>query len=369
MLRSEKRLKLTRIVAGLHVVDAQDIADADLMSVAYHEGMNGILWQKIISSERVEAEYSAVLSEQVHALQLRYLRMQHTCASVLSSLNHADIIAMLMRGISLTESLYGKQSALRPISDMDLLIDVRQMSDAKQVLWDIGFRPDRKYSHIYYRGDISIDLHHEPLGIERITMWKYLTPLRMDDFVKYAQEGVLAGEPALLLQPRINLPYLCFHALKHSFERLVWLYDIALLANRVAEDDQWDTVLDGIHEYRLERPCFYALAYVKAHLDASVPADILEKIKPDMGVVERSLFRRHMNHEVIPFLAERLFARMMPDFKHRMAFWRETIYPRYEVRAQMVESGCVKCNFIRKRIKQLTKAAWLFARESIAILR
>ena len=157
--------------------------------------------------------------------------------------------------------------------------------------------------------------------------------------------------------------------MKHSFERLVWLKDIALLANRIHESGKWDEVLQGIREYRLERPCFYALSYVKEHLKASVPEEVLEKIRPAMGFVERSLYRRHMNHEIIPFLAERLFARMQPDFSHRVRFWRETIYPRYEVRAQMVETGCVKCNFIRKRMKQLTKATWMFMKEGVSLVR
>lgn len=370
MKRTEIRKRLVEMAIGDEAVTKTDVSHVELFAVAAEEGVNGFLWQKILQSNGlIEEDFEQSLKEQIRELQLRYLRMQHTCGRVLLTLNQAKIPVICMRGVAVAELLYGDQAALRPISDMDILLDERQMLDAKQALWDIGFRPDSKYSNIYFRGDIPIDLHHEPLGIERIQMWKYLTPLRIDDFMKYAREGELVGETTLLLSPRVNLPYLCFHALKHSFERLVWLKDIALLAEHVSEHQDWDEVLQGIREYKLERPCFYALSYVKKHLKASVPEAVLAKIEPNMGFVERSLYRRHMNHEMIPFLAERLFARMQPDFLHRLRFWRETIYPRYEVRAQMVETGCVKCNFIRKRIRQLAKATWLFMKEGASLVR
>ena len=348
-----------------------DIANIQLLNLVIEEGVEGLLWQEMVSTAdlKLSADLKSSLQARLHEVNLKYLRMQHVCGRILATLHQSGIQAICMRGVAVTETLYGEQAALRPISDMDLLIDERQMLDAKQALWNIGFRPDSKYRNIYYRGDMSIDLHHEPLGIERIEMWKYLTPLRIDDFLMHAEEGELVGEKALLLNARVNLPYLCFHAMKHSFERLIWLYDIALLANQVDGQEGWGEVLAGIREYRLERPCFYALSYVHNHLGAKVPAELLEEIRPKMNFVERSLFKRHMRHEAIPFLAERLFARMQPDFSHRMRFWRETIYPRYEVRAQMIETGCVKCNFIRKRLKQLLKAGWLFVREGFSLLR
>jgi len=367
---THSRARLGEIITSTKPLAHVDVSDAELFDRALYEGVNALLWQSLLSSDvDVDEGFADALQEQLEELKAKYLRLRHVTGRILTSLAQQEIAAVCMRGVVVAEGLYGDMAAFRPISDIDLLVEEKQMLDVKQTLWDIGFRPNPKYRNIYYRGDISVDLHHEPLGIERIEMWKHLTPLRIEDFMKYAEEGELAGEKALLLPPRINLPYLCFHALKHSFERLIWLYDIALLADQVSRDGAWGEVLAGVREYGLQRPCYYALSYVEAHLGAEVPEEVLSGIKPDMGFVERSLFRRHMSHEIIPFLAERLFARMQPDFAHRVRFWRETIYPRYEVRAQMVEEGCVKCNFIRKRIKQLAKASWLFIKEGVSLVR
>jgi len=369
--RASLRHRLGEIIADARSMSDADIGNVELLNLVVEEGVQGLIWQKmtVVSDLNINHDMKEALAARLHEMNLRYLRMQHACGRILATLHQSNIQVICMRGVAVTEMLYAEKAALRPISDIDLLIDERQMLDAKQALWDIGFRPDSQYSNIYARGDIPIDLHHEPLGIERIRTWEHLTPLRIDDFLKYAQKGELVGEESLLLHPRVHLPYLCFHALKHSFERLIWLYDIALLANEVDQSDQWDEILAGIQEYKLERPCFYALSYVKEHLGAQVSDHVLEIIRPKMGFVERSLFRRFMKHEIIPFLAERLFARMQPDFSHRLHFWRETIYPRYEVRKQMVQSGCVKCNFIRKRLKQLIKAAWLFVKEGVSLIK
>jgi len=363
--------RLCEIIADSTPMSDSDIDNSELLNLVVEEGVHGLIWQKMVTASdlHLNGDMSEALSARLHEIRLKYLRMQHACGRILLSLDQAEIPVICMRGVAVAEKLYGDRAALRPISDIDLLLDESQMLDAKQTLWNIGFRPDVKYRNIYSRGDITIDLHHEPLGIERIQMWQYLTPLRIKHFLLHAETGELAGETARLLHSRVNLPYLCFHAMKHSFERLIWLYDIALLANEVSEQGGWEDVLAGIQEYQLERPCFYALSYVKRHLAAAVPDDLIESIRPEMGFVERSLFRRFMNHEAIPFLAERVFARMMPGFSHRIRFWRETIYPRYEVRAQMVETGCVKCNFIRKRLKQLLKAAWMFVREGFLLLK
>jgi len=60
---------------------------------------------------------------------------------------------------------------------------------------------------------------------------------------------------------------------------------------------------------------------------------------------------------------------MLPSFKHKLEFWRETIYPRQEIRAQVAGGGCVKCNFIRTRIKQVARAMWAFTKETVLTIR
>ena len=299
------------------------------------------------------------------ALHLRY---RNAFRQIIQALKLANIPVVNMRGLSLAP-YYHEQIAYRPQSDIDLLFQPQDLLMAKQVLGSIGFYPDTAYPNVFARGGVQLDLHTEPLGIERMKSWHFITPLRASDFFSHAIEGQLADEQALIVKPQVMLPYLCFHALKHSFERLIWLYDIALMAKHIEQNQLWASLLESIQKYTLERPCFYALSYVQEHMGAPVPNDLLNTIKPKMGFIERRLFKRFMKHENIPFLAERLFAQMQPSLKHRLEFWRETIYPSYEVRAQIGGGSCVKCSFIRKRFKQLGSAIWSFTKEIFLIAR
>ncbi|RME83977.1 MAG: hypothetical protein D6771_05110, partial [Zetaproteobacteria bacterium] len=270
-------------------------------------------------------------------------------------LEKAGIRFLLLRGPAVGIR-HWRDPVLRPFGDLDLLVAPESFRAAKDALWNIGFRPDRVYAHLFVRGDVQLDLHREPLGIDRIRSWARLTPLRFDELWEHHESIVLEGCTVPVPAMERELAYLCFHALKHSFERLVWLWDIALAA-RAMDEDRWQAFLAFVRAMRLERPCFYALSYAQAHLAAPVPDAVLGEIRPRMGRIEARLFARVMRHDVPPFLAERVFSRMQPGLAAKIAFWRETIWPAYEVRAQIAGSGCVKCNFIRKRLKQAARWA------------
>ncbi|MDQ7003457.1 MAG: nucleotidyltransferase family protein [Ghiorsea sp.] len=345
------------------------LSNTDFWTLAQADAMFPLLWTSLTETQKDTARPWLLNPMNERVFVADALRLKHATSRVLRAYHDANIPIICMRGLAVSEQLYPK-SYLRPHTDIDILFDKKHLLMAKQVAGSVlHYRPINAYPMLFKLGDIPLDLHIEPIGSERIQAWKHITPLHADDFFKFSQDGKIAGEDAKIVDPRVMLPYLCFHALKHSFERLIWLYDIALLAKKIEEQSQWDEVLEGIVEYRLERPCFYALSYVEAHMNTPIPAFILEQTQPKMGFIEKRLFKRFMNHEIIPYMAERLFARMLPSVRLRISFWRETIYPREEIRAQVAGGGCVKCNFIRTRLKQITRALWAMSREIIQIIR
>ncbi len=345
------------------------LTNTDFWTLAQADAMFPVLWSSLSTGQKEIVKPWLLNPMDEHIFTAEALRMRNTTSRVLRAYQDAKIPIICMRGVAVSEQLYAP-SYLRPHTDIDILFDKKHLIMAKQVAGNnLHFRPINAYPMLFKQGDIPLDLHIEPIGSERIQAWKHITPLHTKDFFKYTHEGELAGEKALIVHERVLLPYLCFHALKHSFERLIWLYDITLLAKRIESKGLWDEALQGIIEYKLERPCFYALSYAKEHMGAPVTDKFLQHIKPKMGIIEKRLFKRFMNHEIIPYLAERLFSRMLPSLLHRIEFWRETIYPREEIRTQVAGGGCVKCNFIRTRLKQVGRALWALSKEAIHLLR
>ncbi len=348
----------------------KSLSDPDFWNHAWREGIGACLWHAIQglgiqldAAVRERCIEQALREQVIHTLTLRA-----TTAEILREFADKRIDMVILRGQSVAQALY-KPATLRPQTDVDLLVDETDVPHVTALLRELGFAPLPPLPLLFARGDVLLDVHTEPLGIERIASWALLTPLRASDFFRHAQHGTLLSEPALLPQARVMLPYLSFHAMKHSFERLVWLWDIALLARNIDADKAWNAAATGIAEYRLERPCFYALSYASKHLGAPVPATLLETLRPRMDWRERQIFQRFMRHEDVPFLAERIFARMQPDFAHRLAFWRETIWPSAEVRRQVDADPSAKGGFIGKRLRQIGKAARLLLRETGALFR
>lgn len=365
------RAQFAHLLAGGMVLPAmrEILSGPDFWTHAWREGVGACIWHAI-QQQGVQLDASAreyveqPLREQVaHTLTLRA-----ATAETLREFAGKGIDMLILRGQSVAQTLY-TSATLRPQTDVDLLVDAADVPRVTTLLTELGFIPLPPLHMLFARGDVLLDVHTEPLGIERIASWALLTPLRAPDFFGHAQHGQLLGEPALLPEARVMLPYLCFHAMKHSFERLIWLWDIALLARSIDADKAWDGIATGIAEYALEHPCFYALSYASEHLKAPVPVALLEALRPRMDWREKQIYKRFMRHEDVPFLAERIFARMQPDFAHRLAFWRETIWPSADVRRQVDADPSAKGGFIGKRLYQIGKAGIMLLRELGALFR
>lgn len=366
------RAQYAQLLAGDKVPASMESALSNVVfwRHAWREGVGACVWHALQrQGAQLDASTRAKCVEQPLREQVTHtLTLRAATAEILGQFADKGIDMAILRGQTIAETLY-KPATLRPQTDVDVLVDAADVPRVTELLTGLGFTPLAPLPQVFARGDVLLDVHTEPLGIERIGSWALLTPLRAPDFFRHAQRKSMLGVTAILSDARVVLPYLSFHAMKHSFERLIWLWDIALLVKRIDGDKAWDDVACGIAEYTLERPCFYALSYASEHLAAPVPAGLLDTLQPPMDWRERQMFRRFMQHESVPFLAERVFSRMQPDFAHRLAFWRETIWPSAEVRRQVDADPLAKGGFMGKRVRQIGKAALLLMRELGSLFR
>jgi hypothetical protein len=348
------RATLCRLLANEDV--PSPFPDAALWRAAVEEGVAACLWHLYRDHPDASAGLPDDVRVELREQAMEQILVRQALGSVLDAFREAECPVICLRGQTVAQIVYDPPG-LRPQNDIDLMVMPQHADDAVALLRKVGCVPTPVYPMLFEHAGVLVDLHTEPLGIERIRSWAHLTPLSTDDFFRHAVEGELEGRPALLLPLPFHLPYLCFHAMKHSFENLLWLWDIALMARRIEAEGLWDDLLESIREYRLERPCFYALAYAGAHLAAPIPEHLLAAIRPRMGGRERHLFERFMRHEAVPFLAERLFARMMPNGFRRAMFWCETVIPRREVRQQVSDTSEYGLwHFMRKRARQIRTA-------------
>lgn len=363
-IHSHRRALFSTVLHNKNKSYKTDLFDDDFWYHARMEGIAALLWHHLHGSGVVlPTTIVTTMADMLREQAIERSQMRHAAGEVLQALADAEIAVVVLRGLALAETLYPRVD-LRVQSDIDLLVAPAAIDATLTALRTMGFKPINPWQpHLLGRGSVLIDLHDEPLGAARIRSWQQLTPMNADTFFSHAFSSSIANSPALLIPDAIQLPWLCFHATKHSFERMIWLWDIALLANKISKNNGWDATISMVTQLKLQRPCYFSLRYVAEHLGAELPVDLLASLRPDMDWRERALLQRHLNHEQIPFLAERLFARMMPDWRTRIGFWWETVVPREEVRAQIAAGGCVHCTFIRTRWRQLLLALALLGRE------
>ncbi len=146
-----------------------------------------------------------------------------TLKSTLAAFHADDIPVIALKGPSLAERIYGDPS-LRTCVDLDLLVRNSDLARAENLLTGVGFIPNSHaddYHRPWSRQGINLELHH---NVEN--------PRAFDFNVEAAWARAIPAEfhgaSLWLMAPADELLYLCLHAVRHRFERLCLVLDLAL---------------------------------------------------------------------------------------------------------------------------------------------
>lgn len=183
--------------------------------------------------------HPALRDEAIRAAGVEPRRL-HDVREVLAALASRGIDVLILKGTALAYEIYDAPE-LRPRGDTDLLISRDALEAMREVLQSLGFHevPGSGDEHgvrqaIFARGAHTYDVHWaisnaavfaETLGFDELLARSVALP-RISEHARG-----LSHVDALLLA--------CIHrvAHHHDSERLIWLADIALLRDRMTEDE------------------------------------------------------------------------------------------------------------------------------------
>lgn len=145
--------------------------------------------------------------------------------------------AILLKGSALAYTIYPRPE-LRPRGDTDVLIAAARRDEASAALTALGYEPQTTSGdelglrqQIFTKRTLALDLHWELAN----------TPLIADmHYDELAARAIAIPQlHARGLAPVHALLHACIHRVAHHHddERLIWLYDIHLLANAVDFDE------------------------------------------------------------------------------------------------------------------------------------
>lgn len=264
-----------QLVAGRSVQDWK----AALGAAAAH-GMQGWLAREVRGREDVPPEAQLLL--QATALRLAANHRSHLqdAAGALDRLTAAGVEAMVLKGPALVERYYN-DATVRPYGDVDVYVRPRSFARALDALENAGFKLlDRNWEFLHedLRGQVhlanpehrAVELHWHIVNGARQRKTLRLDPDELWDVV---EESRLSGQRCFALPPAEEMAHLCLHAAGHGCNRLIWLADIAVLAESRVID--WDVVSARVRRWHFSNGTDLVLTLAREWFGAPIPEDAI----------------------------------------------------------------------------------------------
>ena len=221
------------------------------------------------------------------------------------------------------------------MQDMDLWVLPHDYQYLVDSLMGLGFARDPLYPGTFRRGETTLDIHTHVLWSDRIKAREHLLNKGQDEIFNKAVSVNVNGRKALCLSPQDQFLYLGLHALKHNFDRLVWLVDIKFLVVGWKHSD-WNLLIKRAEELGHKKTLFYVLYLLKHIFATGLNPEIssfLNNWKP--GFLEKRMLQRRIKGRSIPTLAQLLMISNGRKLRARFSFFWETLFPRPEVLRQV----------------------------------
>ena len=181
-------------------------------------------------------------------LVVRSLFQQARLLELLQALSAHGLRAMPLKGPALSAALYG-DATLRTSDDLDIWVHPGDFLDAVACLEARGFVPFIRLSEPEARAHMEAGWDRgfrSPEGDLTVELCTGMTPryfgarLAPDAMVAATREVAVGGGRVRVPGPEVLLVLLCAHGMKHRWDRLVWVADVARLLGR--DDLSWTEV-------------------------------------------------------------------------------------------------------------------------------
>lgn len=207
----------------------------------------------------------------------RNLAFEQELARVVVQLQAKGIHAVAHKGPALARWLYG-DPGLRVYTDLDVLVVERHLFDAATALTELGYvlpsqipmRYRSQFLHAAQQYDLV--LTHPDTGIMIELHWRTDARFHVErlDAIASSTPTEIAGVAIRQLPPRELLFALLIHGTKHKWEHLLWLLDVALLAQKIDLAD-WSWLASAARAQRCEVRFLLGLFLANALFGSAIP--------------------------------------------------------------------------------------------------
>ena len=303
-LSPERSLLLACARARLTAGDRQRISElvvanldwTQLASVSYAQGIAPLVYHSLVESDAIDLVPVAVaqkLRSSYYANAARNSLLYAELKELLLALRREKIDVVILKGAALAETVYPGR-ALRPMSDIDLLVSRERLANVESKLLTMGYGVDastrehhrQQHYHLAFTKAAapSIELHwhiQRPSGPFRIDI---------ENLWARSRKTRIAGVDALVFSSEDLVLHLCQHFWKHNLIGGIRpLCDIAETGKYYGDRIDWTKVANVSSKWGMNAGSYLVLSLARKLLDAPIPGDFLTDIKPvnfDMEVID-----------------------------------------------------------------------------------
>jgi hypothetical protein len=270
---------------------------AVLRAIEYH-GVSGLLHERLPAHADWPEPVRAAIRERAMAQAMWELRHKIILSALLETLAEREIASLLLKGSAIAYDLYDRPGD-RVRGDTDLLVRAIDIPRVRDALRSGGFRNDgpselpeelggqESWTHVATDGSRHvIDLHWHTLNAPALQ-----STFTFDHLWSERRALTTLSNAAYAPRRSMMLAHACVHRALHDCapyfvgddtyfggDRLIWVWDIALLAQSLSRAD-WEELVSFAEPRELGRAIVEGLAAAQALCGAVCPTDIEERLR------------------------------------------------------------------------------------------
>ncbi len=271
-------------------------------------------------------------------------------SKILKALQQENIPVILLKGAHLAQIVYSN-IALRPMSDIDILVKKNDLPKAKKLLLGLGYSP---FNEIDIATACASSQHLPPMVKQDAPPvelhWTIENPTRpftidIEGLWQRARPVSVAGVDTLTLSPEDLLLHLCLHTSAHHqySNGLRAFCDIRETIRHYRDEINWEELVRRVRQWGVGNAVYLTLHFAKSLLSADVPETLLNELRPkncteSVAEAETLIFsgpdfdrRLFSNQQACKLFASRSAEETARVFLQRIFLPRETMAQLYDL--------------------------------------
>ncbi len=278
----------------------------ELLAAARRHKLGPILFHSLkpyYSVSNIPPKYQDLLRKIYFNSANRNMRLYSQLEEVLQKFAKEDIPVILLKGAYLAKYIYGN-IALRPMSDIDLLVKHDNCEQVHRILIENGYSTRKEAGlHPYLKeGRIPLEIHTHLKSLPSV---EHINETALWTRTKKVNLG---KTEAMALCPEDLFLHLCLHnCIQHRFENgLVACIDTVYFLKHFEEKLNWEQLWIRAQDWGIERAVYLMLALTERMIRLPMPEQINQVVKPDQAALNALAEAEDLIFEPQPHIGKNL---------------------------------------------------------------